>query len=138
MGKRKKSSRKPQGPKKREPLPTTFACLFCNHEKAVTVKLDKKAGIGSLHCKVCGQSFQSGINYLSAAVDVYADWVDACDHVDKQARASDERRSAGPLPTHRDIDKGHTAEKRSVGRSGGSRARNDRTLHDLDEDFYSD
>ncbi|RYP41140.1 hypothetical protein DL769_011639 [Monosporascus sp. CRB-8-3] len=77
MGKRKKSSRKPQGPKKNEPLPTTFTCLFCNHEKAVTVKMDKKAGVGQLDCKVCGQKFQCGINYLSAAVDVYSEWVDA-------------------------------------------------------------
>ncbi|KJR80411.1 transcription elongation factor [Sporothrix schenckii 1099-18] len=76
MGKRKSSS-KPQGPKKAVPLPTTFTCLFCNHEKSVTVKLDKKLGIGYLECKVCGQKFQCAINYLSAAVDVYGEWVDA-------------------------------------------------------------
>ncbi|KAL9133802.1 MAG: hypothetical protein Q9175_005021 [Cornicularia normoerica] len=85
MGKRKKSSRKPQGPKKKEPLPTNFPCLFCNHEKSVSVKLDKKAGIGELSCKVCGQQFQTGISYLSAAVDVYSDWIDACDTVAKEA-----------------------------------------------------
>ena len=73
------------------------------------VKLDKKGGIGELSCKVCGQQFQSGINCklkarlrsivsveqtkstsskksidLSGAVDVYADWVDACDQVAKE------------------------------------------------------
>jgi len=84
MGKRKSAS-KPQGPKKREPLATSFQCLFCNHENAVTVKLDKRSGTGDLSCKVCGQSFQTGINYLSAAVDVYSDWVDACDAVAKEA-----------------------------------------------------
>ncbi|KAJ5169114.1 Transcription elongation factor [Penicillium canariense] len=83
QGKRKKSSRTPQGPRKREPLATTFACLFCNHENSVVVKLDKKLGLGDLSCKVCGQKFQTGINYLSAAVDVYSDWVDACDAVAK-------------------------------------------------------
>ncbi|BCS03871.1 transcription elongation factor 1 family protein [Aspergillus luchuensis] len=83
MGKRKKSSRQPQQPRKREPLPTTFACLFCNHENSIVVKLDKKLGLGNLSCKVCGQRFQTGINYLSAAVDVYSDWVDACDAVAK-------------------------------------------------------
>ena len=46
----------------KEPLPTNFPCLFCNHEKSVSVKLDKKAGIGELSCKVCGQQFQTGIN----------------------------------------------------------------------------
>ncbi|SLM39048.1 transcription elongation factor [Lasallia pustulata] len=85
MGKRKKSSRKPQGPKKKEPLPTAFPCLFCNHEKSVSVEMNKKAGTGELSCKVCGQQFQTGINYLSAAVDVYSDWIDACDTVAKEA-----------------------------------------------------
>ena len=46
----------------KEPLPTNFPCLFCNHEKSVSIKLDKKAGIGELSCKVCGQQFQTGIN----------------------------------------------------------------------------
>jgi len=81
MGKRKKSARKPQGSKKADPLPTVFTCLFCNHEKSVGVKLDRKAGIGHLECKVCGQTFQCGINYLSEAVDVYGEWVDAADAV---------------------------------------------------------
>ncbi|KAL4949609.1 transcription elongation factor Elf1 like-domain-containing protein [Aspergillus filifer] len=83
MGKRKKSSRQPQQTRKKEPLPSTFACLFCNHENSIVVKLDKKLGLGHLSCKVCGQRFQTGINYLSAAVDVYSDWVDACDAVAK-------------------------------------------------------
>lgn len=80
-----------------DPLPTTFTCLFCNHEKSVTVKLDRKAGVGQLDCRVCGQKFQCGVNCLSishlpayqpvltkicledlsAAVDVYGEWVDA-------------------------------------------------------------
>ncbi|OAA44917.1 hypothetical protein NOR_03671 [Metarhizium rileyi] len=83
MGKRKKSSRKPMGPKKSDPLPTTFTCLFCNHEKSVSVKLDRKAGVGQLDCRICGQKFQCAVNYLSAAVDVYGEWVDAADAVAK-------------------------------------------------------
>jgi len=83
MGKRKKSS-KPLAKKKQDPLPTIFQCLFCNHEKSVTVKIDKKQNIGSLQCKVCGQTYQTTTNYLSAPVDVYYDWVDACDAVEKE------------------------------------------------------
>ncbi|TPX15141.1 uncharacterized protein E0L32_004699 [Thyridium curvatum] len=97
MGKRKKSSRKPQGPKKNEPLPTTFTCLFCNHEKSVAVKLDKKAGVGELECKVCGQKFQCGINYLSAAVDVYGEWVDAAEAVAKDDEPRASARSSGRM-----------------------------------------
>ncbi|KAL8861347.1 MAG: hypothetical protein Q9178_002219 [Gyalolechia marmorata] len=85
MGKRKKSSRKPQGKKKKDPLPSTFACLFCNHENSVSTKLDKKAGTGELSCKSCGQQFQTSVNYLSSGVDVYSDWIDACDAVAKEA-----------------------------------------------------
>ncbi|KAI5461047.1 putative transcription elongation factor [Mariannaea sp. PMI_226] len=87
MGKRKKSSRGPQGPKRADPLPSTFTCLFCNHEKSVTVKLDKKAGVGQLDCRICGQKFQCAVNYLSAAVDVYGEWVDAAEAVAKEDNA---------------------------------------------------
>jgi transcription elongation factor Elf1 len=71
----------------KEKLPTTFQCLFCNHEKSVSVSIEKKSGVGNLQCKVCGQTFQTNINYLSAPVDVYADWIDACDAVAKEAAA---------------------------------------------------
>ncbi|EOD46464.1 putative zinc finger protein [Neofusicoccum parvum] len=81
MGKRKKAAKKPGPAKKKEVLSTTFQCLFCNHENSISVKLDKKAAIGNLSCKVCGVSFQCNINALSAPVDVYYDWVDACDAV---------------------------------------------------------
>ncbi|TVY85191.1 Transcription elongation factor 1-like protein [Lachnellula suecica] len=82
MGKRK-AAKKPQGKKRNEPLAKTFPCLFCNHEKSVSVDIDKKGGVGNLSCKVCSQQFQCAINYLSAAVDVYSEWVDACDTVAK-------------------------------------------------------
>ncbi|KAK3325634.1 hypothetical protein B0H66DRAFT_132915 [Apodospora peruviana] len=111
MGKRKKSSRKPQGPKRNDPLPTIFTCLFCNHEEAVVVKLDKKAGVGALDCKVCGQKFQCGINYLSAAVDVYSEWVDAADAVAQEAALS---KPTGP-PSDGD--------RLSSGRPGGGSSR---------------
>ncbi|KAH8794850.1 transcription elongation factor Elf1 like-domain-containing protein [Hyaloscypha finlandica] len=126
MGKRKKAAKKPQGPRKNEPLPTVFPCLFCNHEKSVSVKLDKKAGVGALSCKVCNQQFQCAINYLSAAVDVYSDWVDACDAVAKE----DVEEGAG----------GEYAPSRpAAGRPGGGRARDDdEDLEDLIDDEGED
>ncbi|KAF1971751.1 Elf1-domain-containing protein [Bimuria novae-zelandiae CBS 107.79] len=86
MGKRK-SAKKIQGPKKKEKLPTTFQCLFCNHENSVSVSIEKKSGVGNLQCKVCGQTFQTSTNYLSAPVDVYADWVDAAEAVKQKPAA---------------------------------------------------
>lgn len=65
------------------------------------MEIDKKGGVGNLSCKVCSQQFQCAINCeccasyalaiaatdriidLSAAVDVYSEWVDACDTVAK-------------------------------------------------------
>lgn len=91
MGKRKKAAKAPTK-KKAEPLATTFPCLFCNHENAVSAKIDKKTGVGHLSCKVCDQNFHCSINYLSAPVDVYSEWVDACDAVAKETRAAEASR----------------------------------------------
>ena len=43
---------------------------------------------------MCGQQFQTPTNYLSAAVDVYADWVEACEAVAVEAakQEADERK----------------------------------------------
>lgn len=89
MGKRKKSSR---GPAKKvvQRLDTAFNCLFCNHERSVSVTMDKKNNIGSLHCKICGQSFQTRINGLSQPVDVYSDWFDAVEEVNEGRHSESE------------------------------------------------
>lgn len=39
--------------------------------------------MGSLYCKICGQNFQTTINALSRPVDVYTDWYDATEEVNK-------------------------------------------------------
>jgi len=79
MGKRKKSSRKPGGGRKKQVLETAFTCLFCHHDKSVSVKLNRKESIGYLSCRVCGQSFQSTITALSEPIDVFSEWMDAAD-----------------------------------------------------------
>ncbi|KAI4739350.1 Elf1-domain-containing protein [Aureobasidium sp. EXF-12298] len=112
QGKRKSAS-KPEGKKKRELLSTTFQCLFCNHENSVSVKIDKKASTGELTCKVCGQTFQTVTNYLSAPIDVYSDWVDACDSVAKQAAQSTSQ-------PRRDTYSGTASQSRSQAASGAA------------------
>jgi len=79
MGRRKKANKPPPKRKAIEPLDTQFTCPFCNHEKACEVKLEKARNTGIISCRVCSESFQTSINYLSEAVDVYADWIDACE-----------------------------------------------------------
>lgn len=87
MGKRK-SARKPVK-KIKQTLDTTFTCLFCNHEKSVICVVDKKNLLGELHCKICGQSFQTAINSLSQPVDIYSDWIDACEDLAEEAEKAD-------------------------------------------------
>ncbi|KAJ3498707.1 hypothetical protein NLG97_g913 [Lecanicillium saksenae] len=120
MGKRKSSS-KPMGPKKADPLPTTFTCLFCNHEKSVTVKLDRKAGVGQLDCRICGQKFQCAVNYLSAAVDVYGEWVDAAEAVAKEdsARASYTGTARAPASRRNRDEEDATSDRDDSHRYGG-------------------
>ncbi|KAF3920395.1 hypothetical protein ABW20_dc0103096 [Dactylellina cionopaga] len=121
MGKRRKAIKvKGDLKESQKPLPTVFNCLFCNHERSVIIKLDKKTSIGSLHCNVCAQEYSTSINCssthpavtllhahlanraalhssldLSGAVDVYADWVDAADEVKKEQRRIAKRYGGG-------------------------------------------
>ncbi|PSR74149.1 hypothetical protein PHLCEN_2v10105 [Hermanssonia centrifuga] len=104
MGKRKKSSRKPQGPRKKEPLGThnlslarfishflaesAFTCLFCHHDKSVTVRMDRKEGVAQLFCKVCDQRYQSKVNHLTEPIDIYSEWIDAADAAERHATGS--------------------------------------------------
>ena len=37
--------------------------------------------IGSLKCRICSTTHSSKIHHLSAAVDVYCDWIDECHKV---------------------------------------------------------
>ncbi|KAF8628316.1 hypothetical protein AX15_003863 [Amanita polypyramis BW_CC] len=62
MGKRKKSSRKPGPARQKVPLDTAFTCLFCHHDKSVSVRLDRKEGVAQLVCRVCDQRYQSKVN----------------------------------------------------------------------------
>lgn len=89
------------------------------------MKMDRKAGTGELSCKVCGQKFQTGINYLSAGVDVYADWVDACDAVAKAAAGRDDN-------TH-DLG-GAAGGRRTLGQHLATTIEDDDDLGDYDDE----
>ncbi|KAJ2391181.1 hypothetical protein GGI23_005468 [Coemansia sp. RSA 2559] len=102
MGKRK-SSRKVVK-KERPKLETVFPCLFCNHEKTIQVAMDKEHKVGNLKCKICGATYQAAINHLSEPVDVYGEWIDACEEakqreleeLDQEGGSSDEYRRGAP------------------------------------------
>jgi len=50
---------------------TAFTCLFCHHDKSVTVRLDRKEGVAHLVCRVCDQRYQSKVNRKSSLVSIY-------------------------------------------------------------------
>jgi len=79
MGKRK-SSKPP--PKKVNPkVETSFTCPFCNHHKSVSARLDHVAEKGMVECNVCAQKYTCNITHLSEPIDVYSDWIDACERI---------------------------------------------------------
>ena len=86
---KKKSSRKPVK-KVRVVLDTSFDCPFCNHNKCITVSVDKRISmIGTLHCNKCNVSFETKVNVLSDPVDVYTDWIDAVEAVNDPKALND-------------------------------------------------
>ncbi|KAJ7709882.1 transcription elongation factor Elf1 like-domain-containing protein [Mycena rosella] len=88
MGKRKKAAKKPQQSRQKVPLDTAFTCLFCHHDKSVTVRLDRKEGVAQLVCRVCDQRYQSKVNHLTEPVDIYSEWIDAADAAQRDEPAS--------------------------------------------------
>lgn len=79
MGK-KKSNRKPEAAKKPiQPLDTLFNCPFCNHEKSCEVKMDRQRNCAHIQCRICLEDFKTNTNYLSEPIDVYTEWIDACE-----------------------------------------------------------
>ena len=79
MGRRRSKRKPPPKKKMTEPLETQFACPFCNHEKSCEVKMDRERNTGVVSCTVCMEEYQTTINYLSEPIDVYSDWIDACE-----------------------------------------------------------
>ncbi|KAJ7343438.1 transcription elongation factor Elf1 like-domain-containing protein [Mycena albidolilacea] len=88
MGKRKKAAKKPQQSRQKVPLDTAFTCLFCHHDKSVTVRLDRKEGMAQLVCRVCDQRYQSKIHHLTEPVDIYSAWIDAADAAQQDTPAT--------------------------------------------------
>jgi len=81
MAKKKSKRKAPTGRKALEPLDLQFNCPFCNHEKSCEVKMDRTRNTGRITCRICLEDFQSTINYLSEPIDVYSEWIDACENV---------------------------------------------------------
>lgn len=76
---KRKSKRTPVSRKPTSPLDTMFNCPFCNHEKSCEVKMDRTKNIAKIACRICNEEFTTTVTYLSEPIDVYSDWIDACE-----------------------------------------------------------
>ncbi|KAJ3318503.1 hypothetical protein HDV06_000436 [Boothiomyces sp. JEL0866] len=77
MGKRKSTTRKPQK-KLKTVLDKSFPCFFCSHEDTVTVKFNQQQKVATLKS-------------LTEPVDVYSDWLDVCEEVNKNHKPQEEQ-----------------------------------------------
>ncbi|EFC46615.1 hypothetical protein NAEGRDRAFT_79089 [Naegleria gruberi] len=88
MGKR--ATRKPP-PKKVVPkLPTSFDCPFCNNTSTVECTIDRKKSQGRLNCQICGAQYQTNITYITDPIDVYSEWIDECEKVNREKEEEEE------------------------------------------------
>ena len=71
----KKSSTK-VAPKIKPKLDKAFNCPYCSHQKAVEVKIDRRGAVANLACRVCSVDYQMRVQPLDHPVDVYAEWID--------------------------------------------------------------
>ena len=49
------------------------------HFRSCEVKMEKTRNTGRIQCSVCMEDFQATINFLSEPIDVYNEWIDACE-----------------------------------------------------------
>lgn len=84
MGGKRKSAKRVVV-KRKATVSKVFKCPFCSHDASCEVKLDRSVDTGSISCRVCGESFQMRINHLTEPVDVFCEWVDACDAARKDS-----------------------------------------------------
>ena len=83
MGRRKKAAKKIVQ-KKKQVVPTSFKCLFCNSELSVTCKLNFTTMVGQLKCRICDTSFETQINSLTDPIDVFSEWLDEAEELQEQ------------------------------------------------------
>ena len=77
MGKKKSSAPVAKRPKLK--VDTVFSCPACNKADSVTCEMDFNRKLGTVTCKNCKASYASDITQISEPIDVYSDWIDACE-----------------------------------------------------------
>jgi transcription elongation factor Elf1 len=89
--------------KKRTTLSKRFKCPFCANEETVECKMDFKAGIGSLECRLCAASYQMPIHHLHEPVDVFSEWLDDCEAA-AQGKQTNTQTTTSAVPRYESED----------------------------------
>mmetsp|Transcript_26627 Transcript_26627/g.37506 ORF Transcript_26627/g.37506 Transcript_26627/m.37506 type:complete len:184 (+) Transcript_26627:254-805(+) len=93
MGRRAKKA--PVKTKKRPTLAKRFKCPFCANDETVECKMDLRAGVGSLACRLCGASYQMPIHHLHEPIDVFSEWLDDCEAAQQGRPTGEEQQPTG-------------------------------------------
>ncbi|TVU12498.1 hypothetical protein EJB05_46149, partial [Eragrostis curvula] len=87
MGKRKsRTSKMLAQPKKKPKLDTAFDCPFCNNTGSVECSIDLKHHLAEAVCAVCKEAYSTSAHALTEPVDVYSEWIDACEQANEGVR----------------------------------------------------
>ncbi|KAI0986098.1 hypothetical protein GJ496_003519 [Pomphorhynchus laevis] len=83
MAKKRTRRKAPAKRKLLTPLDTVFTCPFCQYEKACEVTINRRRRTAEIICKICNEEYRTNSTELSAPIDIYNDWIDACEEVNK-------------------------------------------------------
>ncbi|KAJ1414897.1 transcription elongation factor Elf1 like-domain-containing protein [Ochromonadaceae sp. CCMP2298] len=109
MGKRRRAAKKVVK-KVKQVVAKVFKCPFCNHEKAVQCKLDRRSDTAALDCTVCGVAWETSINKLSEPIDVYTDWLDEIHAVNEENATNIQRQTEKRQAERETVNEGYADE----------------------------
>ncbi|KAG0259343.1 hypothetical protein DFQ27_004114 [Actinomortierella ambigua] len=139
MGKRKSSKRQP-AKKMKKVLDTQFDCVSCFHEQSVSCKMPFTCSLSRLLVimtkKLAIYNAACVVSHLSHAVDVYHDWIDACEAVNANAKAKTAALEDRDRVKERDQDRDRDRDRDDYESSSRRRKPYDRYDDDDDDDDY--
>lgn len=101
--------------KKKIVLAKRFKCPFCANEDVVECSMDRRKGIGSLACRLCGASYQMPIHHLHEPIDVFSEWLDDCEAAERANQTGGSATVAAPVDDRfQDNDVGEDEEEDEI------------------------
>ena len=84
-GKRKRA--KPPPKKAKPKVAQIFDCPFCGKKDSCACKMDLDHSVGTILCDGCGAKYDMRINRLTDPIDVYSEWIDMSEAVNRDGEA---------------------------------------------------